>query len=150
MRQQTHRLLVFAHLYWQAVFYLVPLVLLFAISFWTLKNYQLVPAFNTQNYRTVLSGGVYLKSFGISFWLAGTTALLAATFALPLSQAISFHIRGRLRLFVIFVLFLPFFSSYTIRTFSWQLWLSNSGVIASGLRKLGLLAVTCPPFLVQS
>lgn len=137
MRRKIQQLLLFVHAYWQGFFYLASILLLVAISFWTLKNYQLVPAFTAESYKTIFSPeGVYLKALVASLWLAGRTALLATTLGLVLSQAVNFHIHGRIRMFVIFALFLPFFSSYTIRMFSWQLWLNDSGIIASVLRTI--------------
>lgn len=130
---------IYIHAWWQSFFYFVPLVLLIAISFWTLQHYQLAPAFTAKNYKTIFSGGVYLKAFVTSLGLAGTTALLATILSLPLSYAVNFHLKGRIQLLVIFSLFLPFFSSYIIRMFSWQLWLNDLGIIASVLKKIGLL-----------
>ena len=43
------------------------------------------------------------------------------------------------RIFLIFSLLLPFLSSYVVRMFSWQLWISNSRILAFVLRKLGML-----------
>ena len=128
-----------AHAWWQFVFYFIPLMLLVVISFWTLRNYQLAPAFTIENYRAILSGGIYPKALVTSLWLAGTTALLATVLGLPISQAVNFHIHGRVRTLIIFALFLPFLSSYIIRMFSWQLWLNDSGIIAFALKKIGLL-----------
>jgi spermidine/putrescine transport system permease protein/putrescine transport system permease protein len=127
------------HAWWQFLFYFVPLILLIAISFWTLKHYQLIPAFTTENYRTIFSKGIYLNGLVTSLCLAATTALIATVLGLPISQAVNFHIPQRIRMLIIFVLFLPFLSSYIIRTFSWQLWLNDSGIIAFAFRKIGLL-----------
>lgn len=127
------------HAWWQVFFYFIPLVLLVAISFWVLKHYQLTPAFTFENYTNIFSNKIYLNGLVASLWLAATTALIATVLGLPISQAVNFHTHKRIRMLLIFALFLPFFSSYIIRMFSWQLWLNDSGIIAFILRKIGLL-----------
>ena len=128
-----------AHAWWQSIFYFIPLVLLLVISFWILKNYQLTPAFTIENYKNIFSNNIYLSGLTTSLWLAATTALFATVLGLPISQAVNFHIHERIRMLIIFVLFIPFFSSYIIRMFSWQLWINDSGIIAFIFRKIGLL-----------
>lgn len=127
-----------SHVVWQLVFYLFPLLLLLAIGFWSIERYQLRPGFSTANYRHILSSRLYVNALLTSLWLASTTALLATGFAIPTSHILRFRVRGRMRLLVLFLFFLPFFSSYVIRMFSWQVWLNDSGVIALILKKLAL------------
>jgi len=127
------------HAWWQVFFYFVPLVLFVAISFWVLKLYQLTPALTFENYAHIFSDQIYKNGIITSLWLAVTTALLATVLGLPVSQVVNFHIHERIRLLMIFVLFLPFLSSYIIRMFSWQLWLNDSGIIAFAIKKMALL-----------
>lgn len=139
MLNKFKKISLFVHAWWQAIFYFIPLVLLMAISFWILKHYELTPAFTFENYINIFSKKIYINGLVTSLWLGVTTALIATVLGLPISQAINFHIPNRIRTFIIFILFLPFFSSYIIRMFSWQLWLNDSGIIAFALRKIGLL-----------
>jgi len=139
MRTTFRGLLVLVHAYWQFFFYLLPLLLLAAISFWTIHNYQLTPAFTFDNYKVLLNSPVYASNLLTSLWLAVSTAVLATALALPLAYTIAFHVHRRWRGFLIFALLLPFFSSYIIRMFSWQLWLNDAGILAALLRGLGIV-----------
>ena len=50
------------HLGWQALLFGVPLVLLVAISFWTVENYRLTPAFTLDGYDELLAKPRYLDA----------------------------------------------------------------------------------------
>ena len=127
------------HVIWQFLFYFSALVILVVISFWVLRQYRLTPAFTLQNYSEILSNIVYSKAAVISVWLSLSTAVVATVLALPLVQALHFHLSRQIRVLVIFGLFLPFFSSYTIRMFAWQAWLNDSGIISHLLTRIGFL-----------
>jgi len=128
---------VCAHLAWQIAFYLVALVFLIAISFWTISNYQLTPAFTLDNYYRILGKGRYLEAAEASLKLAVLTAVMAVALAVPVAHTVAFHLRGRLRHLVLFLLFLPFLSSYIVRMFAWQLVLSDQGIVAWIVRASG-------------
>jgi ABC-type sugar transport systems, permease components len=46
------------------VFFIAPLCLIVVYSFWETKNYELVPAFTTKNYHTIITTSTYVKTFG--------------------------------------------------------------------------------------
>lgn len=98
-----------------------------------------MPSFTVANYSAIVSGDTYLQALFTSLQLATTTALLAVVLALPITMFVNGYLEHRMRLFLVFVLFLPFFSSYTIRMFAWQLWLNDSGILQFVLRQLGML-----------
>ena len=45
------------------VFFIAPLCLIVVYSFWETKNYELVPAFTTKNYHTIITTSTYVKTF---------------------------------------------------------------------------------------
>ncbi|MEY2483608.1 MAG: spermidine/putrescine transport system permease protein [Verrucomicrobiota bacterium] len=127
-----------AHVLWQSVFYGFGLIALISFSFWTINNFQIAPAFSFENYRAIIGGNTYRDAMLQSLWLASTTAVFAVVFGLPLSHAISAYVPLRLRLLVVFALFLPFFSNYVIRMFAWQQWLNENGMLPFLLRGIGV------------
>ena len=66
------------------VFFIAPLCLIVVYSFWETKNYELVPAFTTKNYQTIITTGTYVKTFvkTVIMALLATIATLALAFPL--------------------------------------------------------------------
>ena len=50
-------------LLWQLLFFLFPLLFLVAISFWTVRNFQMTPDLNFGNWERVLSRGVFWDAY---------------------------------------------------------------------------------------
>ena len=118
------------HIGWQLLFYGVPLGMLLAVSFWIIESYQLVPALTTDNYETLISRPQYYEAVLNSLRLAILASCLSVLLALPTAYALVFYVSPRVQNFLILMLLVPFFSSYVMRMFSWQIWLSNQGIIA--------------------
>jgi spermidine/putrescine transport system permease protein len=129
--------LVAVHPFIQSVFYLVPISLLIGVSFWTTANFQLVSDFTFDNYRSVLTNSLHLRAFGVTLRIGFVSASVAVVLAVPMACAMVFHMPPNLRRIGIFALLLPFLSSLTIRTFSWQLWFTDTGIVRSILLWLG-------------
>ncbi len=92
---------------------------------WTLANYAVF--FSTERLTDAL---------GRTLLLAGSVVLISSVIAYPLAYFLVFLIGPGLRLFLLFVLIAPFWTSFMIRAFAWQLVLSDGGVIAYTLGKL--------------
>jgi ABC-type spermidine/putrescine transport system permease subunit I len=131
-------ILAFAHVAWQSLFYVVPLLVLIAISFWTMKDYQLAPAWTLANYARLIERPDYINSLLFSLWLAASTAVLSVLFAFPMAYAIAFSLYMRWRGVLAVALLLPFLSSYIVRTFSWYVWLNDRGIFVSLLQATGM------------
>lgn len=71
-----------------------------------------------------------------SLVLAGSVTLITGLLAWPLAYFIAFVVAPRWRLFCLLLLIAPFWTSFTIRAFSWQLVLSDNGVIAWAIEAL--------------
>ena len=88
------------------------------------------------NYRAFFSAEHLRGALGRTMVLSGSVVLLSSAIAYPLSYFLVFLVGPRLRIFLLFVLVAPFWTSFMIRAFAWQLVLSDSGVIAYFLSKL--------------
>ena len=90
-------------------------------------------------YARLVEAGTYLRVLGITFRIAGFTALLSTLGGYPLAYWLARQPsarRGRLILLVL----LPFWTSYLVKTFAWVIVLGRTGVINAGLHGLGLIA----------
>ena len=65
--------------------------------------------------------------------------VLALLIAYPVAYWIAFY-GGRFKTVILFVLLLPFFISFVIRTVAWSFILSDDGIVLGSLKSVGLLA----------
>lgn len=129
-------------LIWQVVFFLFPLLFLVAISFWTVRNFQMAPDLNFGNWERVLTRGVFWEAYLRTLVLAVTASAITSIIAFPASYAISFKMTEAAKRWMIFILIIPFFTSYLVRVYSLQVFLSDAGIVNAALGYLGLGPVT--------
>ena len=125
-------------LLWQLAFFLAPLVFLVALSFWSVRNFRMEPAFVFTNWIHVLGRGIFWDAYFRTFALAAATAAITSALAFPCAYAIAFKLTDQARRWVIFLMALPFFTSYLVRIYSWQIFLSDNGIFNAFFAKIGL------------
>ena len=127
---------------WQSIFFLGPLLLMVAMSFFLVKNYRMVEAFEFQNWAKMFGRNYFWDSYLLTFGLATTATIVCTLIAFPASYALAFKVSENARRWAIFLLIIPFFTSYLVRTFSWYVILAESGVVNSLLGYVGLVPYT--------
>lgn len=125
-------------LIWQLVFFVAPLVFLIALSFWTVKNFKMEADFNTINWVTMYGRSVFWRSYGLTLALATAASVITSILAFPCSFAIAFKLSARQRQWAIFMMVIPFFTSYLVRVYSWQIFLSDNGIINGLFGTIGM------------
>nr|MBP9952792.1 ABC transporter permease [Cypionkella sp.] len=125
-------------LIWQLVFFVGPLIFLIALSFWTVKNFRMEADFNTINWVTMFGRSVFWQSYGLTLALATAAAAITSVLAFPCSYAIAFKLSARQRQWAIFMMVIPFFTSYLVRVYSWQIFLSDNGIINGLFGTIGM------------
>jgi len=123
---------------WQAIFFIGPLIFMIAMSFFLVKNYRMVEAFEFKNWDKMLSRNYVWDSYWFTLGMATLSSAVASLIAFPASFALAFRSSESFRRWAIFLLIIPFFTSYLVRTFSWYVILAESGVINAGLGYIGL------------
>lgn len=123
---------------WQGLFFLGPLFFMIAMSFFLVKNYRMEEAFELKNWARMLTRGYVWDSYWYTFGMAGLATLVATLVAFPAAYALAFRVSEAVRRWAIFLLIIPFFTSYLVRTFSWYVILAESGVINAGIGAAGL------------
>ena len=116
-------------LVWLLLFFIVPFVTMAASSLYDpdgslATGYQMTG--HWQNYTAAWEeyGGV----FGRSFLYAGLATVACVLLGFPLAYAIAFK-AGRWRNLMLVAVIAPFFTSFLVRTLSWQLILSDNGLV---------------------
>ena len=127
---------------WQAAFFLVPLAFMVVMTFWAVRNYRMEPDFILKNWQKMLTRGYFWDAYWLTLGRAALAALIASLAAFPASCAIAFRLSPTARRWAIFFLIIPFFTSYLVRAYAWQVILADQGVINAALGALGLGRLT--------
>lgn len=130
------------------LFFILPLALILAVSFWDASEYELIPAFTGKNYVSIFDGcsntsemcttfKTYLSTlkFCLLTWLF--TLLIGFTVA----YFLAFHVRTPGMQTALFVLCtIPFWTSNVIRMISWMPLLGRNGLVNDGLMATHLIS----------
>lgn len=125
-------------LIWQGAFFVVPLVFLSAMSFWLVKNYRMEPAFAPDNWVRMLGRDAFWDAYWITLYRAALAAVIASAIAFPAALFLAFRLGESGRRFALLCLIVPFFTSFLVRAYAWQVILAESGPVNAVLGGVGL------------
>lgn len=125
-------------LLWQLLLFALPLLFLIALSFWQVRNFRLEPALQLGNWSHVLGSDSFWIAYGRSWLYSAAATVVASCLAFPCAYGIAFKLGRNVQHFVMFLLVIPFFTSYLVRVYSWQIFLTDTGVINVLLGQLGI------------
>lgn len=128
-------------LVWQLLFLVLPVVFLFVITFWSVEFYRLKPDFSFANWAFIYTRTYFYDAYLLTFGLAALAAAVVSILAFPCAYAIAFKFWPAARQLALLLLILPFFTSYLVRIYAWQVVLADSGVINAVLSFLHLPTV---------
>ena len=123
---------------WQVLFFVGPLVFMIAMSFFLVKNYRMTEAFEMKNWVKMFGKDYFWDSYFLTLLLASMSTIVATCLAFPAAYGLAFKVSGNVRRWIVFLLIIPFFTSYLVRTFSWYVILAESGVVNNILGVIGL------------
>ena len=126
---------------WQFWFFLGPLLFLCALSFWSVELFRLQPDFTFANWEKVYAQRYFWRAFFVTFSFATFGSFLISVIAFPAAFHISFRLSPSARRFALLALGVPFFTSYLVRIYSWQVYLGDAGVINKLLGAAGFEAM---------
>ncbi|MBZ9967429.1 ABC transporter permease [Mesorhizobium sp. BR1-1-2] len=116
----------------------LPILVVIAHSFWTQNYLTIDRTFTLENYRIALTEPIYRDLLWRSLYISLTVSFLTVVLAYPIAYFISFH-GGRLKSLWLFLITIPFWTSYLLRVMSWKVILGYNGVLNSGLIGLGII-----------
>jgi spermidine/putrescine transport system permease protein len=136
MYSRLYRVIVSAPpLLWVGLFLLLPYALMFAHSFWLVRDGVIVHQWNLQNYAKLLQNPVYLEVLFRTARIAASVMLLALVLGYPLAYYMSFHAGIRKELLHQLVI-VPLWVSYLVRGYAWKTILGSDGVLNGFLQYL--------------
>jgi spermidine/putrescine transport system permease protein len=116
-----------------------PLATVVSFSFFTqdFLTVDFTPTLN--NYREAFSDPIYRTLMFRSLLISGVVTLVTVVLAFPIAYFVSFYVPPERKALWIFLITIPFWTSYLLRVFLWKVILGFNGVLNSGLLSLGLI-----------
>lgn len=116
-----------------------PLAMVVTFSFWTQNYLDIDTTLTLDNYREAWTKPIYqvlmMRSLRISILVTVVTVLTA----FPIAYFLSFHVKSRKALWL-FLITVPFWTSYLLRVFLWKVILGYNGVLNTALMEIGLIS----------
>jgi len=122
-------------LLWVGIFLILPYLLMFAHSFWLVREGVIVHQWNLANYKALLTNPVYLEVLFRTMRIAGSVTLFSLLLGYPLAYYLSIHGGPRKELFYQLVI-VPLWVSYLVRGYAWKTILGSTGVLNGFLQYL--------------
>lgn len=117
----------------------VPLCVIFAFSFWTQDYLTIDRTWTLRNYSEAFTEPLYGELLRRSILISGSVTLVTVVLAFPIAYFVSFYVAPERKSLWIFLITIPFWTSYLIRVFLWKVILGFNGVINSSLQGLGII-----------
>jgi spermidine/putrescine transport system permease protein len=115
-------------LLWVSLFLLLPYALMFAHSFWLVRDGFLVHQWNLQNYQKLATNPLYVEVLLRTMRIAASVTFLSLLLGYPLAYYLSFHAGARKELLYQLVI-VPLWVSYLVRGYAWKTILGSDGVL---------------------
>jgi spermidine/putrescine transport system permease protein len=120
------------------VLLVAPILVVIAHSFWTQDYLTIDRTFTLEQYRIALTEPIYRDLLLRSLYVSLLVSVFTVVLAYPIAYFISFH-GGRHKGLWLFLITIPFWTSYLLRVMSWKVILGYNGVLNSGLVGLGVI-----------
>ena len=121
-------------------FLVLPILMIFVVSFWQATEFSIEPAFVWDNYQFLLTSPVTWKVFLATFKYAALTWVLTLGIGFTVAYYLAFHIRSAAMQMALFLLCtIPFLTSNIIRMISWIPFLGRNGIANQTLMSLGVI-----------
>jgi putative spermidine/putrescine transport system permease protein len=129
------------------LFFLIPLVLTLAVSFWDYNEYELLPAFTPKNYIAIFEGCgsgpdlcVTLKTYLSTLKFCALVWVVTLVLGFAIAYFMAFHVRSVMMQTTLFLLCtIPFWTSNVIRMVSWVPLLGRNGLVNQTLQGAGII-----------
>jgi putrescine transport system permease protein len=125
---------------WLGIFFLLPCLLVLAISLGTYAPDSVPPVelgLSFKSFALLFSDDLYLAAWLSSLRIAATSTLVALLLGYPMAYAIARAAPNR-RPMLLMMVVLPFWTSFLIRIYAWMGLLADNGLIERFLRWSGL------------
>lgn len=127
-------------LIWTLAFFVVPFLVMGAMSLATLEGRTLVWGVSFANYIELSEKAYLWRAIVVSLEITLTVTVVSVLLAYPLAWIIAFRVPPRWQRLALLLAILPFWTSYVVRSYAWLLVLAREGIVNQTLMGLGLIA----------
>ncbi len=136
--KQSGFLLALPALLWLTVFFLLPVFIVLIVSFMSRGRGGLAEMpFTLANYERVFD--VFVIVIQNSLWIALLTTIICLVVGYPLAFFISTRQSSRSRTFALFMIMLPFWTNFLVRTYAIQSILGREGILNTFFQSIGFI-----------
>ncbi|GAB4194374.1 MAG: ABC transporter permease [Roseiflexaceae bacterium] len=122
---------------WLLLFFLLPFVTIIVYSFLTRSSTGgVLWQFTLGNYTKLLGDPIYLLVFWRSIWMGLVTTVVCLLISYPLALFIARQ-SPRWRTVLLFLVLIPFWTNFLVRTYAWMVILNNNGLVNNIVTSLG-------------
>ena len=116
-----------------------PLLAVVTVSFWTQDYLTFDRTLTFKNYAEAWTDPLYRVLMLRSLVISGAVTIVTVALAFPVAYFVSFYVRPERKAMWLFLITIPFWTSYLLRVFLWKVILGYNGVLNSGLLGIGLI-----------
>lgn len=127
-------------MFWMGAFFLLPLILVIAVSFMTRGQYGDIRFSMTGANYLRLIDPMYLKIFINSIIISLLTTAACLLMGYPFAYIIS-RMNKKIRPYLMMLIILPFWTNSLVRTYAWIILLRTEGLINTYLINFGIIKV---------
>lgn len=123
-----------------ALFLLLPICMIFVVSFWGATEFSIYPAFEFENYQYLFGSSVTHAVFLKTFMFTAITWIFCLVIGFAVAYFLAFHVRSLTWQIALFLLCtIPFWTSNIIRMISWIPFLGRNGIANQSLISMGIV-----------
>ncbi len=128
---------------WLGIFFVLPLAVVLVFSFMSRgRGGVAIMPFTLEHYQRTF--GIFFIILQRSIGLAALTTIVCLIVGYPLAFFISTRRRRIVRQITLFLVILPFWTNFLIRTYAWRILLGEQGTINGVLLSLGIISEPLP------
>ena len=116
-----------------------PLAAIVLFSFWTQDFMTIDRSFTLSNYREAFTDPLYMELLSRSLRISLLVTVITVVLAFPVAYFVSFYVAPERKSLWLFLITIPFWTSYLIRVFLWRVILAYDGPVNGTLVGLGVI-----------
>jgi spermidine/putrescine transport system permease protein len=132
------------------LFFFLPLLNMVLYSFWTTVNFHIVETWNLDNYGRFFSNDTYIRTFLKTVLMAVLVTAAGIATAGPFAYFLVRYVGRRWQRVILIATIVPFWTSYLLRVYSWQVILGERGALNQLLMAIGVLHDPSPVFVYNN
>ena len=132
------------------LFFFLPLTNMVVNSFWKTVNFRIVAEWTLDNYGRFFANDTYVRTFTKTIVMAMLVTAAGLATAGPFAYFLVRYVGKRWQQIILLATIVPFWTSYLLRIYSWQVILGERGALNQALMALGIIHDPSPVFVYNN